>query len=185
MTSADITRANLRELADRIRADVDADPARDADTIAERIASAAAGIAGGEYRPQYNGHPNRETWNAALWIGNEEPMYRASVAIVRDAFRDYEEPAMLAEIRAGETPAERAASQRRGAIADAADALRDWYDEAIDAPTDGPAGDIVGYALACVDWRDIAGDIADEAGIALDTTEHIARLEADRDRVTA
>ena len=25
----------------------------------------------------YNGYPNRATWNANLWIMNDEPMYRA------------------------------------------------------------------------------------------------------------
>jgi hypothetical protein len=127
----------------------------------ERIAEDAAGLAGGEYRPRYNGHPNRETWNAALWIGNEEPMYREANRIVREAFADYEEPSLLAAIRSTEPADERAAGRRRGAIHNAADELADWYAETIDAPTDGPLGDIMTYALACVDWHDIVGDIAD------------------------
>ncbi len=32
----------------------------------------------------YNGWANRETWNVALWLGNDGPMYRAAIAAVRE-----------------------------------------------------------------------------------------------------
>lgn len=32
----------------------------------------------------YNGWKNYETWNVALWIGNEEPLYRDAVRFMRD-----------------------------------------------------------------------------------------------------
>ena len=29
--------------------------------------------------PSYNGHHCRNCWNVALWIGNDEPLYRAAL----------------------------------------------------------------------------------------------------------
>lgn len=33
----------------------------------------------------YNGYPNRATWNVSLWLNNEEPLYRELQRIVRRA----------------------------------------------------------------------------------------------------
>ena len=38
-------------------------------------------------RETFNGWANYETWNASLWILNEEPMYRLAVAYVEQARR--------------------------------------------------------------------------------------------------
>ena len=38
-------------------------------------------------RTDYNGWTNYETWNASLWIGNDESMYRLAVSYVEQARR--------------------------------------------------------------------------------------------------
>ena len=38
-------------------------------------------------RESFNGWTNYETWNASLWINNDEPMYRLAVAYVEQARR--------------------------------------------------------------------------------------------------
>ena len=38
-------------------------------------------------RTTFNGWANYETWNASLYINNEEPMYRLAVAYVEQAKR--------------------------------------------------------------------------------------------------
>jgi hypothetical protein len=37
---------------------------------------------------EYNGHPSKGHWNIALWIGNDEPIYRFAMDCIRDAKRE-------------------------------------------------------------------------------------------------
>ena len=46
---------------------------------------------GQEAEARYNGWKNRETWNCALWIQNDEPLYRAACSFLR-AHRESEAP---------------------------------------------------------------------------------------------
>lgn len=34
-------------------------------------------------KQNYQGWKNRQTWNVALWIGNDEPLYRAAVEFMK------------------------------------------------------------------------------------------------------
>lgn len=39
---------------------------------------------GGFRMAEYNGWKNRQTWSCALWIGNDEPLYRAAAAFMKN-----------------------------------------------------------------------------------------------------
>lgn len=36
----------------------------------------------------YNGHESWNAWNVALWIGNDEPLYRAAIEAIRTPRKD-------------------------------------------------------------------------------------------------
>ncbi len=105
---------------------------------------------------RYNGWTNRETWNSALWISNEEPLYDESRRIVREALREDDRyPDWTAE------------ENRSIKITHAGDALKEWWGDmrgemAPDLP--GPISDAWQYAVDRTDWREIAENIADEIG---------------------
>lgn len=138
----------------------------DMDFAAGRIAELAATITGGEYRPPYNGWKNRETWNASLWIDNDQGTYEAAREIIREACAgsDYDTRGTYTREQ-----------DRRYQLTYAGDALRDWYEETfapIEAGSEraGPATDAWTYAVAVVDWYRVAEGLAE--GMDPDPTLH-------------
>lgn len=91
----------------------------------------------------YNGYTNYQTWNAALWIDNEEGSYEYSRELARDAIEDAPNldrtPDGLLALR-----------------------LKDWIEE--QAPDLPPSmfSDILQHALGSVDWHEIAENYIEE-----------------------
>ena len=86
----------------------------------------------------YNGWKNYPTWCVNLWLSNEEPLYREALRLTGHTIDDDEDV----------TP-----SQRR----QVADILKEWVRDDL-APDLGASfsSDLLGYALDCVDWFEIA-----------------------------
>lgn len=80
---------------------------------------------------KYNGWNNYETWNAALWINNDQALQESATERVTDNRHD---------------------------TADAADALStifEDYEMIPDLPS-GPASDMLNASLSAIDWYEIA-----------------------------
>ena len=89
----------------------------------------------------FNGWKNYPTWAVNLWLSNDEGLYREALRLTGhtiDVNRDDEDV----------TP-----SQRR----QVADILKEWVRDDL-APDLGASfsSDLLGYALDCVDWFEIA-----------------------------
>ena len=104
----------------------------------------------------YNGWSNYPTWAVNLWLSNDEPLYRATLEMIEVA-------------RQTAIDCESILSNADLWRITVADVLRQWVSDEL-APDLGAtfAADLLGYALGCVDWHEIAeswiGDHAEQTG---------------------
>jgi hypothetical protein len=94
----------------------------------------------------YNGWRNHETWNVALWLGNDEGLYHATRDLVRDALESTS-----------------VVSGQRDKVGMVADALQSFVVDDL-APDLGAsfAQDLLSSALGSVDWYEIAESLIED-----------------------
>jgi hypothetical protein len=112
----------------------------------------------------YNGWTNYQTWAVALWLDNDEGTNEA----VADLARAWE----------GE-------SRDGGTVSDLAESIREYVHgfPSVEAVEERPslAADLLGFALASVDWFQIAQGAA-EGALSQTGFETDARVSAELDR---
>ncbi len=86
----------------------------------------------------YNGWKNYPTWAVNLWLANEEPLYLEMLDRTSQIVEEEESTSGRARSRT-------------------ADMLKGWVTDEL-APDLGAsfAADLLGFALGCVDWHEIA-----------------------------
>lgn len=100
----------------------------------------------------YNGWTNYETWNVALWIGNEQDTDRQSREMAQEAWDESDGPSTYAKFTGKEifTREENAAYLLEKRI-------RDWVkSEMVPDLGASMASDLLSAALSEVNWREIA-----------------------------
>jgi len=107
----------------------------------------------------YNGWSNYETWNVALWIDNEEGSYNERMDATSRAWEN---------TNAEDKPEERSLDAR----IELAEVLEDWVSEM--EPNLGASmwADLLGKAVAQVDWHEIADNFLS------DTEGYVSREKA-------
>jgi len=92
----------------------------------------------------YNGWKNYPTWAVNLWLSNDEGLYREALERTRETV---ENPPHESEYWSAEQTARY----------NVTDMLKEWVTNEL-APDLGAslAADLLGYALDCVEWYDIA-----------------------------
>lgn len=110
---------------------------------------------------RYNGWTNYETWNLALWLGNDEGSYdywqERSTEVYRDTDKDADD-------------------RREDAAITLADQLKDEIEENSPAGVTGFYADILSAAISEVNWYEIARHWIDDVADDIDAEE---KAEAD------
>lgn len=93
----------------------------------------------------FNGYANYETWAVALWLDNDEPLYREARRLVRRELKSFDPD-----------------TSRRSPEHIIADALEHWVCEL--SPDLGASmwADLLTHSLGGVDWTEIAGNYLSE-----------------------
>lgn len=97
----------------------------------------------------YNGWKNYPTWAVNLWLANDEPLYRDTLALTEEA--------MSAQKYARDRLERPYWTQEESYRYAVADTLKAWVTDDL-APDLGAsfAADLLGYALGEVDWHEVA-----------------------------
>lgn len=121
----------------------------------------------GESIPEYNGYPNKPTWTVALWLDNE----RASYDDVRGVMADM--------VREGGHEADYANLVTSTAY-DLASWLKEYVTSRVELDKATMRADLLGWALAYVDWRYLAESYLRDA---LDEQEYERKQQANANAV--
>lgn len=105
---------------------------------------------------EYNGWTNYPTWVTKLWIDNDQAEYNYWTTVARDLARE--------DLPKGEyDPEDETPEQmRRRKVWALSESLKDAKEE--NCQLDGSVyGDLLSYALGCVNWMEIAEAMLDDA----------------------
>lgn len=101
----------------------------------------------------YNGWKNYPTWAVNLWLCNDESLYHETLERTSEAIRDSVSERNKIKARGGRSYL----SQRESYRYHVSENLKEWVTDEL-VPDLGAtfAADLLGYALGCVDWGEIA-----------------------------
>lgn len=115
-------------------------------------AAKAEGRGEAEEKRRYNGWVNYETWNVALWLGNEQGSDSYWREAAQEAWDDSAELSAVARMTGNEP-----FTREEKATMRLADRLKDEMEEANPLASDASMwSDLLSAALCEVNWRDIA-----------------------------
>lgn len=100
----------------------------------------------------YNGWANRATWLVNLHLTNDQGLYGEAAGIVAERYQDELVPDHVLGI----------VDDHTGKVGRAADELKDYVERITDTEAGPFVADLIGQALADVDWHEIAEGLLDE-----------------------